>query len=287
VNNDIAPEHNSGSGRKPTRIQSVDRAARLLLLVASDPLAQWRVRTLTDAMKTSVPTMYHLLNTLVDTGLLTADDQGCYSLGIGIGKLANAYHEQALPPPELWVSLRSISEITGESVYLSAWRSGEMEVVAHLPGSLPVRVGDLRVGFHGVAHARAAGKVLLAFGSEQQRQRYLATAALERVTERTVSTQAALLQVLARTRDDSYAVEYEEFAEGVACLCVPILSQAGLMGAYTVSAPVDRLRAREAEYLDVLRTAAMAAAEQVDARTSATAVAEAEAENMLPASGRT
>ena len=255
------------SARKPTRIRSVDRAARLLLLLASDPSAAWRVRALAARMRTSVPTMYHLLNTLSDVGFITVDEQGNYCLGIAVGNLAAAYHEQSLPPPELLVPLRTISDETGESAYLSAWRNGQMEVIAHRPGTLAVRVNDLRAGFHGVAHARAAGKVLLAFGTEAQLSRYLATSPLDRVTDKTVSTLDGLLAELDEARVNGYGVEYEEFAEGVGCLSVPILGRLSLLGAFTVTAPVDRLRSQFKPYLGVLVAAARTAAERVDQMT--------------------
>src|SRR5487761_847399 len=103
--------------RTPTRIQSVARAARLLMLIASDPNADWKARTLSDVMGTSLPTMYHLLNTLVDAGLVTIDDRGIYRLGINVGRLAVAYQHQVMPPSELQVPLHSIAEKTGESSY--------------------------------------------------------------------------------------------------------------------------------------------------------------------------
>lgn len=218
-------------------------------------------------MQTSVPTMYHLLNTLSDVGFITVDEQGNYCLGIAVGNLAAAYHEQSLPPPELLVPLRTISDETGESAYLSAWRNGQMEVIAHRPGTLAVRVNDLQAGFHGVAHARAAGKVLLAFGTEAQLSRYLATSPLDRVTDKTVSTLDGLLAELDEARVNGYGVEYEEFAEGVGCLSVPILGRLSLLGAYTVSAPVDRLRSQFKPYLGVLVAAARTAADRVDQMT--------------------
>lgn len=253
-------ERSAAADHKPTRINSVDRAARVLMLIASNPDAGWKARSLANAMHTTVPTMYHLLNTLSDRGFLATDEHGVYRLGIGIAKLAAAYHEQAVPPDELLAPLRGVAEQTGESAYLSAWRNGEMEVIAHMPGTLPVRVIDLGTGFRGVAHARAAGKVLLAFGTKERREDYLATSDLERLTEHTVTDRDHLRKELEKVWEDGFGVEYEEFCDGVGCLSVPIMSAAGLLGAYTVSAPIGRLLARQDEYRTVLQETARAAA---------------------------
>jgi DNA-binding IclR family transcriptional regulator len=228
------------------------------MLIASDPNAGWKARSLANAMNTTLPTMYHMLNTLSDCGFVTADEHSVYRLGIGIAKLAAAYDEQAVLPEELLAPLRGVAERTGESSYLSAWRNGEMEVIAHVPGTLPVRVIDLGTGFRGVAHARAAGKVLLAFGTKERREYYLATSGLELLTAHTISDRDDLRKELDKVWENGFGVEYEEFCDGVGCLSVPIMSAAGLLGAYTVSAPIDRLLDRQSKYLAVLQEAATA-----------------------------
>lgn len=234
------------------------------MLIAANPQTAWKARSLAKAMDTTVSTMYHLVNTLVDCGFLTTDENGSYRLGIGVARLAAAYEQQSAPPRELMAPLRMVAERTGESAYLSAWRNGEMEVIAHVPGTLPVRVIDLRTGFRGVAHARAAGKVLLALGTDEQREHYLATTKLEQLTVHTVHDLTVLRKELEITRAKGFGVEYEEFADGVGCLSVPILSDALLLGAYTVSAPIDRLRARQDDYLVMLGEAARSAAASAD-----------------------
>jgi IclR family transcriptional regulator, acetate operon repressor len=253
-------EDAQGATRKPTRINSVDRAARVLMLIASSPDTSWKARSLAKAMNTTVPTMYHLVNTLIDCGLLTIAENGSYRLGISVARLAVAYERQAVPPSDLLGPLRMVAERTGESAYLSAWRNGEMEVIAHVPGTLPVRVIDhLGTGFRGVAHARAAGKVLLTFGTEEQREQYLGVTKLEPLTAHTVTRIDVLRKELRATRANGFGVEYEEFCDGVGCLSVPIISAGMLLGAYTVSAPIDRLRARQDDYLVVLDEAAQTA----------------------------
>ena len=253
--------------RAPTRIRSVDRAARLLMLIATDPNAGWKARTIATEMGTSVPTTYHMLNTLVDAGLVTTDDRGSYCLGVAVARLALAYQVQAAPPRELQVPLSEVAAKTGESAYLSAWRNGEMEVITHVASTQPVRVTDLRPGFRDVAHARAAGKVLLAFGTDSQREHYLTGAKLKAVTKFTVTKHNALLVELEQARVNRYAEEREEFCEGVGCLSVPILIGANLLGAYTVSAPIDRLNSRHETYLQILHDAAAKAGADAEALT--------------------
>jgi IclR family acetate operon transcriptional repressor len=246
-------------GPKPsrvTRVHSVDRAARLLHLIASTPEHERTVKELAAKMGTSLPSMYHLVNTLVDARLLTRDRRRLYHLGLGIGTLANAYYQQSQPPPELLEPLQAIIQATGETAYLGGLVRGELEVLAEMAGTRAVRVTDLKPGYRGAAHARASGKVLLAFSDAAERNRYLGTHPLQPLTPNTITDAARLLAELDEVRRQGYATEVEEFTEGVACCAVPILDDGILLAAYTLAAPVERFRTSKDEYISILKAAA-------------------------------
>lgn len=238
-----------------TRIRSVSRAARLLMLIASLPEHERSVNRMAKELGTSVPTVYHLLNTLVDAKLLARDERKQYRFGLAMEVLSVAYAQQSVPPPELLTPLRWIIETTGESAYLTAWRSGNPVVLAHLAGTHAVQVTNLRPGYRGAANARASGKVLLAFAEPADRERYLAMHPLERVTERTITDPETFAGELRRVAENGYATDVEEFSVGVACVAMPIWSNGVLMGSYTISAPVERYRQQHANYLACLRQA--------------------------------
>lgn len=248
----VAPNARAG----PTRVQSVERAARLLMIIASAPEHERTVKHLVGKMGTSVPTMYHLLNTLVDARLLTRDRRRQYHLGVAVSHLAESYYRQSQPPLELVEPLRMITEATGESAYLSGWRHGGLEILAESSGTHAVRVMDLKPGFHRAAHARASGKVLLAFATVEERERYLAIHPLDRLTDKTITQPQDLLAELEGICSAGYAREEEEFCDGVACLSVPIIDDGFLVGAYTVSAPIERYRMFKEAYLKELIMAA-------------------------------
>jgi DNA-binding IclR family transcriptional regulator len=225
------------------------------MLIASLPEQDRSVNRIASELGTSVPTVYHLLNTLVDAKLLVRDEHKRYRFGIAMEALSVAYAQQSAPPPELLVPLRWISATTGESAYLTAWRGGNPVVLAHLSGTHAVQVTNLRPGYRGAANARASGKVLLAFAEPSDRERYLAVHPLERVTEDTIVDPEVFAEELTRVAEQGYATDVEEFSVGVACISVPIWSNRVLMGSYTISAPVERYRRQKADYLGCLRDA--------------------------------
>jgi DNA-binding IclR family transcriptional regulator len=86
-----------GSG---TQIQSVGSAARVLLWIASN---RWGC-TAKEAPTTAgmaIPTVYHLLNTVVVEGLLARDSDQRYGIGPQVGVLAFAYQQQMTVPEYL------------------------------------------------------------------------------------------------------------------------------------------------------------------------------------------
>jgi IclR family transcriptional regulator, acetate operon repressor len=128
-------------------------------------------------------------------------------------------------------------------------------VLAHLGGTHAVQVTNLRPGYRGAANARASGKVLLAFADAGDRERYLAMHPLERVTENSITDPDVFAAELAKVAEQGYASEIEEFSAGVACVAVPIWSNAVLVGCYTISAPVERYLRQHEEYLARLKAA--------------------------------
>jgi len=256
-------EPEDAEGRKPssgaTRVHSVARAARLLHLIASIPEHERTAKDLAAAMGTPLPSMYHLLNTLVDARLLTRDRRRLYHLGLGIGTLANAYYRQSQPPLELLDPLHAIISATGETAYLGGLVRGELEIFAEMAGTRAVRVTDLKPGYRGAAHARASGKVLLAFSDLKERNHYLGGHSLQALTPNTITDVTQLLAELDLVREQGYATEVEEFTEGVACCAVPILDDGILLAAYTLAAPVERYRTSKDEFVAVLKAAAESA----------------------------
>lgn len=241
--------------RPKTTVGSVIKALRVLSEVARHPSGVVASKV-ADTLGLPLPTTYHLLNTLTQEGALTKSSDRRYRLGPRIGVLSAAYYEQTEPGESLLAPLRALAGETGETAYLSGWRGTEIEVLASAEGSHAVRVPGLARGAHGHAHARASGKLLLAYASESLREAYLARYGLDVLTPNTIVDPAELAREFERIRADAFSVEVEEFALGVACACAPIMFDDQIIGAYAVSAPVDRFRAAREQLTAAVRAAA-------------------------------
>jgi IclR family acetate operon transcriptional repressor len=246
----------------PTRIRSVRRAAALLEHIALSP-AGCTATAAAGALDVPVPTAYHLLNTLVDAGLLAKDERRRYRLGAKVGLLAEAFLAQVSAPAYLVDRLRELADRTGETAYLSAWRGSDAVLLQIVEGRRAVRVSGLHLGYSGIAHARASGKVLLAYGRPGTLEEYLATHRISARTPKTVSGADALRGEIEGARLAGYAIDEEEFAEGVACIAAPVADGTMAIG---ISVPVERYRSLRQELIDtVVAVAGSAAAPQLHA----------------------
>ena len=95
--------------------------------------------------------------------------------------------------PERYLkALNYLADTTGETAYLSAWRRGEIVVLATVEGSQAVRVVGLTAGYSENIHARASGKLLLAYSPEETREQTVKSLVLRRLTDATITSRAAL-----------------------------------------------------------------------------------------------
>ncbi len=197
----------------------------------------------------ALPTAYHLLGTLVAEGLVVKDSRRRYRLGPAIGPIADAFVRQFTPPEYLLEPLHRLAQESGETAYVGSWQQDRIVVLASVEGRNAVRVSGTHLGVVESAHARASGKLLLAFASEEKRAAYLARNPLDPVTPRTIVQPDELELELERIRLLGYAIDEEEFREGVACVAAPVLTDGHAHVAYSISAPVERFGRRRAELI--------------------------------------
>ncbi len=237
--------------RPPTRIRSVHRAMRALFYVADRPDGATATE-IARAADLPVPTVFHLVNTLVDDGMLMKFDRR-YHLGPRLGILADAFLREHMIPPYLLGPLRRLSELTDETVYASVWRRGEVAVLGVIDGTHPLRAAGPHTGYQGSTHARASGKCLLASLDADALDTYLATHLLIALTEKTITTEAALRAEIERVKEQGWAIDDEEFNQQISCLAMPVVHDGYTVAALSVAAVTTRLNQANGDYLEALR----------------------------------
>jgi DNA-binding IclR family transcriptional regulator len=235
-------------------VRAVVKAMQLLVRIAEAPEG---LAVSNAARELGIPaaTAYHLVNTMASEGFLTRDFARRYRLGPKIAMLATAY-ERTGPAQELLSEVRRLAKETGETAYLSAWRDHQVVALATIEGSSTVRVGGIHTELRGMEHARASGKLMLAYLGASELDAFLAGHEFVQATPKTITDVGQLRKVLAEIRATGFAIEESEFAEGVGCVAAPVLYGATCSACITISAPLERFHSHRQELTDAVARAA-------------------------------
>lgn len=223
------------------RIQSVARATDVLVAVARSPRGLTS-KQITDQLGVTRQGAYHLIHTLTSSGFLTRTSEGRYALGLKIGTLAAAFPRHLTPEERLAPYVRSLAEATDETTYAAGWQGDNIVVLSVARGNNPVQAAEVVPGTAQDGHARASGKLLLAHAASDFRDNYLRTHPLRSRTPHTITDVSKLLEELEQIRQDGYALDDEEFAEGLCCLAVPLDHGAS---PFVIGVSVPAMRFRE------------------------------------------
>lgn len=241
-----------GQPRSGTTIQSVSRACRVLLAIAesSDGMLSKEVAAQLDL---ALPTTYHILTTLQREGFISKDHRRRHVLGPAASTIAAAMDRQESLPLSYRRGLRQLAEETGETAYLCGWRAGLVSVLDVVEGPSAVRVAGLAVGYADYPHARAAGKLLLAYAPKKIVHELLTGTGLPQITVKTITSLDDLEREFDRIRATGVSTDSQEFQVGVDCVAMPILRSGAVGSCLSVSVPSMRFAETRASIETVLR----------------------------------
>jgi DNA-binding IclR family transcriptional regulator len=230
------------SSTRRSTIQSVDRAARILKVLASGP-RRLGVSEIADRLNMTRPTVHGLLQTLQAHGFVEQDrDSDKYQLGAGLLQLGNSYLDLNELRARSLVHAERLAGRADAAVRVGVMHGAGVVIVHHVfrPDST---LQILEVGAELPLHASALGKAMLAYSAPAVLADLLADP-LPRLTGRTL-TPAALRDQLAEIRERGHAVEKDEAILGESSIAAPIFDHSGHpVGAIGIVGATDRLMPR-------------------------------------------
>jgi IclR family acetate operon transcriptional repressor len=241
----------------------VDRALDLIeALVAAD--GEVAITALAARTGLHVSTVHRLLATLLRRGYVRQNPETSrYYAGAKLATLSEGrsrYGELRLRARPL---LRALTESTRETANLVVLDDLQAVYIETVPSPQVVRLFTA-VGNRTPLHATGAGKVLLANLPAARRDALLDRLDLRGYTAHTIVDRAALRRTLDEVRERGFAIDDEEYDEGVRCVAVAVGSAGAPVAALSISAPANRLtRQRCAEIAPALRRTAAELAESL------------------------
>lgn len=231
-------------GRAKNPVKAVETTSTILKKLAE--LEGAGVTELADQLEVTKGTIHNHLATLEENELVVKDGNQFrlglrfFEFGEGIKK---HYPIREVGRPEV----DKLAEETGELGNIFVEEHGQGIYLYRAKGENALSL-DTGIGSRVELHQTGLGKAILAHLSTERVEEIIDEHRLEPSTSRTLTTREALFEELEEIREQGYALDMEERAEGVRCVAAPVITNDGTVrGAVSVAGPASRMRG---EYLE-------------------------------------
>lgn len=198
---------------------------------------------LADRVELPRPTVFRLLATLEQAGLVERISNGSYRLGLTIVSIARL----ALARGLLETSKSFAEELFqsfGHTVNIGVLDKGEVLIVDVIESRHNPRVVS-PVGTREPVHATALGKAIAAHIDSEALVDVLRDHPLHAITPATITSRTAFERELGRVRKQGFATDEGECRVDGNCVAVPIIDRRGIAGAMSLSATSSQLPAAD------------------------------------------
>ncbi len=230
----------NGAPRRTATIQSLDRGLIILEAVGRGhgPVGLTELMQLLDIDRSSV---FRLANTLRRRGFLSCPEgRKDYILGPSIWRLCRQYDWSKMLVEVCHEQLKNLATETGETAHVAVRESTHALFIDHVTVRQPIVVSG-QTGEMVPLYCTAHGKALLADFNLPQLRSCLEPAPLEAHTGKTIVALNRLAEVCAEIRERGYAIDDEEYVEGMRCVAAPVRTREGvIIASIGISAPLTR-----------------------------------------------
>jgi len=221
-------------------IQAVSHALDLLEQFHDD-VDELGVTELSKRLKLHKNNVFRLLATLESRGYIEQNRATeNYRLGLKSLELGQTFIKQMGLLRQAKPILERLVKECNETSYVAIFKDGYVVYLDVVETDLTVRVVS-RVGSRLPAHCTAAGKIHLAFMSDEEVDELFPDEELRSYTPTTCASRSQLKNELKKVAEQGYAIDDEEMDPGVRCVAAPIRDYTRrIVGAVSVSGPSMR-----------------------------------------------
>lgn len=218
-------------------MSSIIRSVQAMdLLARKGPLG---VRAVAQQLKLPLGSVHRMLLDLAEAGVVDRTPTGEWELSFRLLEITGLQLERIELPRLFRPFAETIAAATGETVNLNALHGFSGVCIDKVRGNEGMQL-DWRIGSRGPLYYGGAGKAMLAFMDETEREQVFA-GPLEAITPYTITDPQRLRDEIGRIRERGYSIDDQEVVVGVYCVAVPILDRMGrAAGAISVTGPTHK-----------------------------------------------
>jgi len=236
---------------------SLDKALNVLEMIAQ----AGAIRLSTMAETTGYPpaTIHRILGVLVQRRYVRQDPSNRkYMLSLKCLDISSKVKDNLEIITAARPVMQKLMERAGETVNLVCFEDMEAVYVDQISNTKSLLRMFTRVGARVPLHSSGVGKAFLASRPPAEVLDYFRSAKKVCYTENSLVKEDEFLKDIEETRTRGYAVDREEFEDGVGCIAVVITQKGAVAGAMSISGPSSRLFGASTAQLatEVVRSAA-------------------------------
>ncbi len=198
------------------------------------------ITTLADELDYTVGTIHSHLATLEENHFVVKDDNE-FQLGIRYFEIGEAIRKQKTIYEIGTSEVDKLAEETGDIGSMLIEEHGRGIYLYRARGEQALHL-DTEVGSRVHLHNTALGKAILAHLPSRRVEKIVDQYGLPETTPNTITNRDELFDELATIREQGYALDNQERANGVCCLAAPVLTNQGeVLGSVSVAGPVSRM----------------------------------------------
>lgn len=199
-----------------TQVPAALRAIHVLDLVGGSAVGV-KLTTICTQLRLPKSTTSRLCATLVSTGALTRDKDGCFFLGPKVLSWSESYRRASDPIRRFLPTIDAIPELARMTVVLAVLNNADSVYVAMKKGREPIAL-SYEIGLRLPASCTASGKAMLSKLPDSEIERLFGHKSLPQLTPKSIATMDELSREIHLVRTRGYAVDDEETAPGMLCV---------------------------------------------------------------------
>lgn len=219
------------------KINSIDRAVKVIEMLSEHPRGL-KLTELSSRLDINPSSAHHLLNTLLPYDYIAQDpDTKKYLLGFRFLEISRRIMDNMDIRKVARQYLEALRRETREAVHLVVLRGNKVVYIDKIdnPGGLSLAT---YIGFATDPHAAAGGKVLLAGLPANTVKEIYQNRMLKNYGKKTITNLPMLLEELETVRTRGYAIDDEEYYEGVRCIAAPVRSGGRVVASISVTGSI-------------------------------------------------